>query len=106
MIYDNEKNRLWTLTKQSIVMLKQLAKEINLAKMKDENFVRDWIDDLYSLVKDYDSSKSESPEEYLRSKTEQLVDEMSVLWDQLEPYKHEQWCLDACDTVNALSVRY
>lgn len=106
MIYDNEKNRLWTLSKQSIVMLRQLAKEINLAKMKNENFVKDWIDDLYSLVKEYDSSKSESPEDYLRSKTEQLVDEISVLWDQLEPYKNTQWVLNACDTINALSVRY
>lgn len=106
MIYDNEKNRLWTLSKQSIVMLKQLAKEIRLANMKDENFVRDWIDDLYQLVKDYDSSKSETPEEYLKSKLEQIIQDMEDLWPLLESYKHEQWLLNGVDKINELSVKY
>lgn len=106
MTYDNEKNRLWTLSKQSIVMLKQLAKEIRLANMKDENFVRDWIENLYQLVKDYDSSKSETPEEYLKSKLEQIIQDMKDLWPLLESYKHEQWLLNGVDEINELSVKY
>lgn len=108
MVYDNEKNRLWNLTKQSILMLKQLAKEISLADMSNEGFVKDWIDDLEQIVKDYDlaNSEKELPEDYLKLKAEQMVQDISKLWDQLEPYKHSQWCLNCSDSLNEISVRY
>lgn len=96
------------MIKQSILMLKQLAKEISLADMSDEGFVKDRIDDLEQMVQDYDlaSSEKEVPEDYLKLKTEQMVQDISKLWDQLEPYKHSQWCLNASDSLNEISVRY
>jgi len=108
MIYNNEKNRLWNLTKQSILMLKQLAKEITLADMNNEGFVKDWIDDLEQIIKDYDlaNEEKESSKDYLRIKAEQMVDDIDSLWDQLEPYKHEQFVLNVSDRLNSISVRY
>jgi len=108
MIYNNEKNRLWNLTKQSILMLKQLAKEITLADMNNEGFVKDWIDDLEQIIKDYDlaNEEKESSKDYLRIKAEQMVDDIEKLWNQLEPYKHEQFVLNVSDRLNSISVRY
>lgn len=106
MIYDNEKNRLWNLCQVSIRMVNELAKQIKKAKMTDEDFVRDWIDKLYKVVEDYDVSKAENPEQYLRMKTDQMINDISELWEQLEPYKNKQWVLDCTDELNSISVRY
>lgn len=104
MIYANEKNRLWTMCQVSIRMINELARQIKKEGLVNENFVRDWIDNLYKIVEDYDAA--ESPEEYLKTKAEQMVEDIANLWEQLEPYKNEQWVLDCTDKLNKTSVTY
>lgn len=106
MIYDNDKNRLWNLCQVSIRMVNELAKQISKCKLTNENFVREWVDKLYKVVEDYDTSKAKDPEEYLRIKAEQMVDDIAELWNQLEPYKNEQWVLNCADNLNKVSVQY
>lgn len=108
MIYANEKNRLWNLCQVSIRMIKELAKQIKNEKLVNENFVQEWIDKLYNIVQEYDIATEdlESPEDYLKAKTKQMVEDISELWKQLEPYRNEQWVLDCTDELNKVSVTY
>lgn len=105
MIYPNEKNRLWNLCQVSIKMINALAKQIKEANMTNENFVAEWIDKLYKVIEDYDSI-AEKPEDYLKKKMEQSVNDMSDLIDQLEPYKNDQDIINFLDKLNELSIRY
>jgi len=108
MIYANEKNRLWNLCQVSMKMINALIKQIKGSGMETEKFVRTWIDNLYKVIEDYDTAieEKEVPEDYLKIKVEQSVNDIDSLWDQLESYKNEQWVLDFTDKLNSISVRY
>jgi len=89
-------------------MINALIKQIKSSGMEAEEFVRTWVDNLYKVVEDYDTAieEKEVPEDYLKIKVEQSVNDIDSLWDQLEPYKNEQWVLDFTDKLNSISVRY
>lgn len=53
MIYDNEKNRLWKVCQVSIKMLEELMKQIEDAKLQNEQFVLDWLDKLNEISVKY-----------------------------------------------------
>lgn len=53
MIYANEKNRLWNLCQISIKMLEELMKQIEDAKLTNEQFVLDWLDKINELSVKY-----------------------------------------------------
>lgn len=42
--YDNEKNRLYNMCQMSILMLETLWKQLEEAKMTNEQFCLDWLD--------------------------------------------------------------
>lgn len=49
MIYPNEKNKLYAMCQASIHVLEELWKMIEKAKMKDEQFVLDWLDKINEI---------------------------------------------------------
>lgn len=49
MIYANEKNRLWNMCQLSIGMLEELMKQIEQAKLQNEQFVLDWLDKINEI---------------------------------------------------------
>ena len=53
MIYANEKNRLWNMCQLSIGMLEELMSQIERAKLQNEQFVLDWLDNINELSVKY-----------------------------------------------------
>lgn len=49
MIYANEKNRLWNMCQLSVGMLEELMKQIEQAKLQNEQFVLDWLDKINEI---------------------------------------------------------
>lgn len=53
MIYANEKNRLWNMCQLSIGMLEELMRQIEKAKLQNEQFVLDWLDKINEISVKY-----------------------------------------------------
>ena len=53
MIYANEKNRLWNMCQVSIEMLEELMRQIEKAKLQNEQFVLDWLDKINEISVKY-----------------------------------------------------
>ena len=49
----DEKNRLWNMCQLSIEMLEELMKQIEEAKLQNEQFVLDWLDKINELSVKY-----------------------------------------------------
>ena len=53
MTYVNEKNRLWNMCQLSIGMLEELMRQIEEAKLQNEQFVLDWLDKINEISVKY-----------------------------------------------------